>query len=132
MKAISDRFPARFLTAAGFKGRQSLTIKSASEEQFPDGDRLVIWFEEIEQGCVIRRRDLAWRLATAFGDDPADWSGNKVTLVRETLRNRTPSIGVMVDGRFREERRPPTAGEVAQAAPRTASWSRCTPGVATS
>jgi hypothetical protein len=113
MRKVSERFPPRFLTAAGFIGSKTLTIKSVTEEKFTNGEALALWFEEINEGYVCRRRDNAQRLAMAFGDDPATWVGGQVTLMGETLSSGTKSIRVMVDGNFMAERRPPTLEEVA-------------------
>jgi hypothetical protein len=116
MKSISERFPPRFLAAATYTGSKKLTIRETTEEKFQTGEQLCVWFKEIPQGYVLRRRDNANRLKEGFGDDPAAWAGGQVTLVAETLSSGTKSIGIYIDGRFQAERRPPTPEEAAVAA----------------
>jgi hypothetical protein len=116
MKAISERFPPRFLAAATYVGSNRYTIRETTEEKFQTGEQLCLWFREIPQGYVLRRQDNAKRLAAGFGDDPAAWAGGQVTLVAETLSSGTKSIGIYVDGRFQAEHRPPTPEEAAVAA----------------
>jgi hypothetical protein len=100
MKSISERFPPRFYTVAGFDVPQSLTVKNVTEESFNDGERLVLWFKEDKRGYVCRRPAVARRLAQSLGDDPASWTGKKISLGIEIV-NGKEWIGAVVDGKFR-------------------------------
>lgn len=78
---VSDIFTTRFLRAADLGGRAPLvTIKAVSRQDFPDGPRLVVAFEEGSKLLSVNRTN-GRELARLFGDETTAWIGQRVRLV---------------------------------------------------
>ena len=78
---VSDIFVTRYLRAADLGGRAPLvTVKAVSRQDFPDGPRLVVAFEEGSKLLSLNRTN-ARELARLFGDETAGWIGQRVRLV---------------------------------------------------
>ena len=120
---ISEAFPSKYLRADDIDamgGQVTYTVRKAVMEEIGQDrtEKPVVYFRETPSGLVLNRTN-ASRLAPSLGDDTDRWIGQQIVLETEMVPMRgqlVNSIRVRVDGKFREERRPPTANEAAIAA----------------
>lgn len=114
---ISAIFPSKYLTAADLNGKSfTLTIRTVTLEEMLTHDnkkvqKPVCWFEKAQKGFVMNATN-AYVVANLYGDDTADWPGNRITLYPTQVK----AFGKMQDCiRVREEI-PAQPKPVAQAA----------------
>jgi hypothetical protein len=116
-------FESRYLAAADVEelgGEVTYAIRRVVMEQVgqPKEDKAVVYFRQHKKGLVLNQTNNT-RLISSLGDESDDWIGQNITLTVEQVpfQNKiVPAIRVRVDGKFLEERRPPTASEAARAA----------------
>ena len=120
---ISTAFPSKYLRAADIEdmgGQLIHTIRRVVTEPVGQDrqEKPVVYFRSGAQGLVLNRTNAA-RLSASLGDETDDWVGKTIVLEVEKVPMRgqlVASIKAYVDGKFLEERRPPTAAEAAKAA----------------
>jgi hypothetical protein len=116
---ISNAFPSKYLRAADIEemgGRLTHTVRKVVMEEVGQDrqEKPVVYFTKIRPGLVLNRTNAA-RLAASLGDETDGWAGKTITLETEKVPMRgqlVDSIKAYVDGKFMEERRPPTSAEV--------------------
>jgi len=82
MPKVSEMIVSKFLRKEDLDDDLVVTCKAVTLEDMPgDGreQRWVLAFRELPKGLVLNSTMIRV-LAKAFGDDSADWSGQKVTL----------------------------------------------------
>ena len=94
---LEDFFPNKYLKAADLHGRDmSLTIKGVEREQFEDGAKPVLWFEETKKAWILNRTNFL-SIAQLHGDDTHDWMGKRIVLFATEVSFRgTPTMGIRV------------------------------------
>jgi hypothetical protein len=115
---ISNAFPSKYLRAADIEemsGQLVYTIRKVVLEEVGQDRQAkpVVYFRQAQLGLVLNRTNAA-RLSASLGDETDEWVGKTITLETEQVPMRgqlVNSIRVRVDGKFREERRPPTMVE---------------------
>jgi hypothetical protein len=115
---ISTAFPSKYLRAADVDdmgGELRHTIRKVVMEEVGKDrqEKPVIYFRQIQLGLVLNRTNAA-RLSASLGDETDAWVGKTIVVETEQVPMRgqiVNSIRVRVDGKFREERRPPTLVE---------------------
>jgi hypothetical protein len=120
---ISTAFPSKYLRAADVDemgGEITHTIRKVVLEEVGQDrtEKPVVYFRQTQLGLVLNRTNAA-RLAASLGDETDRWVGQQIVLGTEQVPMRgqlVNSIRVRVDGKFREERRPPTMAEAQHAA----------------
>ena len=120
---MSKVFESRYLAAADVEemgGEVTYTISRVVIEQIGQKkeDKPIVYFRQHKKGLVLNQINNT-RLIGSLGDESDEWIGRNVTLEVEQVPFQgkiVPGIRCRIDGRFLEERRPPTAKEAAQAA----------------
>ena len=76
----SERFKGRYFKAADLKNKsRRLTIASVEDEDVGGEPKVVIRFDECDQGLVLNKTNGSV-LAEAYGDEMEDWVGKSVIL----------------------------------------------------
>jgi hypothetical protein len=120
---ISQAFPSKYLRASDVDdmgGQLTYTIRKVAVEEVGQDrqEKPIVYFKQTRLGLVLNRTNAA-RLSASLGDETDGWVGRQIVLETEQVPMRgqlVNSIRVRVDGKFREERRPPTLVEAQIAA----------------
>jgi hypothetical protein len=115
---VREAYPSKYLNAADIKKPIKVKIAGILMERMQDGKEKPVMTLVGSKPLILNPTN-AHRLAAIWGDEMDDWIGQTVTLYTETVpfgRDMVQGIRVRVDGKFQEQRRVPTAEEVAQAA----------------
>ena len=104
-----DAYKNRFLKAADITTPSRLTIASIAQEEVAGEKKIIMRFDEKEQGLVLNKTNAAI-CAEAFGVEMDDWVGKTVVL----RQGRTPFNGKMVPCIRVEPVREPPAKAVAE------------------
>ena len=81
---IGKYFKGRYIKAADLDGSTVVTIKAVKEEDFEEGPKPVVYFQEMEQGLVLNRTN-AGRTVQLYGGDTDGWIGKKIIFKRQDL-----------------------------------------------
>jgi hypothetical protein len=82
---------SKYLTPPVLSRPVPLTISAYSKKLFNDEDKVVLWFEEIDQGLILNPTNAATIIET-LGDDMDKWPGAVVTLYVTRLNIRGDSV----------------------------------------
>jgi hypothetical protein len=115
---ISTAFPSKYLRAADVDemgGQLIHTVRKVVMEEVGQDrtEKPVVYFKQTQLGLVLNRTNAA-RLSASLGDETDAWAGQRIIMETEQVPMHgrlVNSIRVRVDGKFREERRPPTLRE---------------------
>ena len=96
---ISEEFPSKYLKADDLRGREvRATIARVDREKMGDDFKPVVYFNGKEKGVVLNKTN-SYTIASAYGDETADWFGNDVILfsvMTEYGGKHTPAIRVRI------------------------------------
>lgn len=77
---VSEAFPSDFLKAADLQGNNAKVVMSHVEmKEIGDDRKPVLYFKGKEKGLVLNKTN-ANNIATVYGDDMDDWTGNEIVL----------------------------------------------------
>ena len=104
--SIKEFFPNKYLKAEDIKPDEVVTIKEVRSELVGrDQDELpVMYLNEYDRSIVLNKTN-ANAVADVYGDDEVKWSGKKVKLFLENVRNVStgkvgPAIRMMPTGKI--------------------------------
>ena len=94
---ITDAFPRRFFRAEDIDQPVTLEILQVLTERFPNGNKPIVYFSESEKGLVLNETTFQQIVEATGVDDSEEWSGEKITLVREqVVINNKPTAYIRV------------------------------------
>ena len=80
MPRVSQVYPSKNLSAADLNEQElTLTISGTEVQNFDEGSKLVIYFEEQEKGLVANLTN-SRIIAGFYGDDTDRWVGERITI----------------------------------------------------
>lgn len=80
MPKLNEMYPSRWLAAAEIPDvGQTVTVRRIQLEEIGDGEKWVLYFEELNKGLVLNKTN-SQTIASLYGDDTDDWEGNQITL----------------------------------------------------
>lgn len=77
---ISAAFPSNWLKASDLQGKETkYTISHCQMETIGDGEKPVLYFEELEKGLVMNKTNSQF-LEMLYGDETNNWAGAEIIL----------------------------------------------------
>ena len=94
---IDDFFPSKYLKASDLNGEDlDVTIKQVEGEQFEDGKKPVLHFEEPVKPFIVNRTNFT-SISNLHGKSTEMWIGKRITLFPTEVSYRgNPTLGIRV------------------------------------
>ncbi len=94
---LNDVFPSTYLKANDLIGYDVVfTIRDVDRQEFDDGTKPLVWFEELSKGLVLNRTNFT-SIAKLHGEDSEDWQGKRIALFGTEVAFRgTPTLAIRV------------------------------------
>jgi hypothetical protein len=82
---VSQVFQSKHLSAADVEdGDLEVVIASVGIEQFDDGNKLLVKFQNMDKGLVANKTN-SNRIALLYGDDTDEWVGREIVLYQDMV-----------------------------------------------
>lgn len=89
---INEAFPSKYLKASDLQGgTPTVTIDRIEMEMMGDDRKMVVYFHGKQKGLVTNKTN-ANNIASLYGDDTDDWTGQKIMLVEAMVDFQGKSV----------------------------------------
>ena len=117
---FEDFFPRKYLKASDLNDKDlTLTIQGLESEEFEDGAKPVLWFEDHPKALVLNRTNFS-TIETLYGEDSMTWVGKRITLFECEISYRGDMM-MAIRVRSKPPDTAPVAPITAPAAPKPAA-----------
>jgi hypothetical protein len=107
---VRDAFPKKYIVGEDLENKEvELTIRKVLQEVFPDGDKLVVSFDETKKQLVLNWTN-AQTITELYGDETEDWVGKKIWLFATQVDFRGKAV--MATRVRKQKPEPPTLEDI--------------------